>query len=79
MRIWAIVAAVVVVVGGGVAAAVGLGVFGRGAGAPALVPQDAVAYVHAMLAPSLGQKQALASLAERLPQDAQDKLKTASR
>ena len=69
MRVWLIGAAIIAVLGGGVAL-VAADLMGDEAGAAALVPVDAVAYVHATLDPSLDQKRAIADLAQRLPEGA---------
>jgi hypothetical protein len=73
MRVWLVAGAILAVLGGSVAV-VALGLMGDDAGAPALVPQDSLAVVHATLDPSLDQKRALLSLSKRLPEDAQKQL-----
>ncbi len=73
MRVWLVAGAIIAILGGG-AALVAVKLAGDEAGAAAVVPVDALAYAHATLDPSLDQKRALASLAKRLPEDAQDQL-----
>lgn len=73
MRVWLVAAGIVVVLGGS-AAVVLLGLMGDESTAAALAPADSLGYVHATLDPALDQKRALASLAKRLPEDAQRQL-----
>lgn len=73
MRVWLIVVGIVAVLGGG-ATLIAMQLAGDDAGAAAVVPKQSLAYVHVTLDPSLSQKRALASLTERLPDDAKEQL-----
>lgn len=73
MRVWLVAAGILVVLGGS-AAVVMLGLMGDESTAAALAPKDSLGYVHATLDPALDQKRALANLAKRLPEDAQEEL-----
>lgn len=73
MRMKLVAAGIFVVLAGGIAV-VALGLVGGNPTAADLVPPDALGYVDVSLDPSLSQKRAIASLAERLPKDAQEKI-----
>ena len=73
MRVRYLVAALVTVLGANVVTLVSA-VGGDSVRAPTIVPPDAVAYVHVTLDPSLGQKRALLTLTESLPDQARKKL-----
>ena len=73
MRVRNLVAALVTVLGANVVTLVSA-VGGDSVLAPTIVPADAIAYVHVTLDPSLGQKRALLTLTESLPDQARKKL-----